>query len=147
MTCARKSSTASRVIVPTLFGWLTGQARYVGCRCRRPAGPISVSVMADDDATIAIPRDLYERLEWLAGWRGRPVRDLVLDALGEVAASAPPAGEEDDYSDAERDEVAARLASLGYIDECPRPGPWLIRSRSPRWGMPGSGSRPPACAC
>src|SRR6266542_3689721 len=71
MTCARKSSTASRVIVPTLFGGLTGQARYVGCRCRRPAGPISVSVMADDDATIARPRDLYERLEWLAGWRGR----------------------------------------------------------------------------
>jgi len=73
--------------------------------------------MADDDVTIAIPRDLYERLEWLAGWRGRPVRDLVLDALGELAASAPPAGEEDDYSDAERDQVAARLASLGYIDE------------------------------
>lgn len=73
--------------------------------------------MADDDATIAIPRDLYERLEWLAGWHGRPVRDLVLDALGELAESAPPAGGEDDYSDAERDEVAARLASLGYIDE------------------------------
>src|SRR6266545_2258696 len=117
MTCARKSSTASRVIVPTLFGWLTGQARYVGCRCRRPTGPISVSVMADDDATIAIPRDLYERLEWLAGWRGRSVRDFVLDVLGELAVSAPFVGEEDDYSDAERDEVVVRFASLGYIDE------------------------------
>ncbi|HZD38150.1 MAG TPA: hypothetical protein VE664_05880 [Actinomycetes bacterium] len=73
--------------------------------------------MADDDATIAIPRDLYERLEWLAGWQGRSVRDLVLDALGELASGAPPADGEDDYSDAERDEVAARLASLGYIDE------------------------------
>jgi len=70
-----------------------------------------------DDVTIAIPGDLYERLEWLAGWRGRSVRELVLDALGELAAAAPPAGDEDDYSDEERDEVAARLASLGYIDE------------------------------
>jgi hypothetical protein len=39
-----------------------------------------------------------------------------------TAAEAPvgapdAAGETDDYSDAERDEVAARLASLGYIDE------------------------------
>jgi hypothetical protein len=70
-----------------------------------------------DDVTIAIPGDLYERLEWLAGWRGRSVRELVLDALGELAAAAPPVGDEDDYSDEERDEVAARLASLGYIDE------------------------------
>jgi hypothetical protein len=73
--------------------------------------------MTDDDVTIAIPRELYERLVWLAGWRSCSVRDLVLDALGELASGAPPAGEEDDYSDDERDEVAARLASLGYIDE------------------------------
>ncbi len=73
--------------------------------------------MEGDDAMIAIPRDLYERLEWLAGSRGRSVNELVLDALAGLAASAPLAGGADDYSDAERDEVAARLASLGYIDE------------------------------
>lgn len=73
--------------------------------------------MADDDAMIAIPRDLYEQLEWLAGWHGRSIRDLVLDALAGLAASAPPPAGADEYSDAERDEVAARLASLGYIDE------------------------------
>lgn len=73
--------------------------------------------MADDEAMISIPRDLNERLEWLAGSSGCSVRDLVLDALAGLAASAPPSGGADDYSDAERDEVAARLASLGYIDE------------------------------
>jgi len=39
-------------------------------------------------------------------------------APAEVPGAAPSTdGETDDYSDAERDEVAARLASLGYIDE------------------------------
>jgi hypothetical protein len=65
--------------------------------------------MADDESWVSIPSDLYERLEWLAGSSGRSVRDLVLDALAGLAAGVPP--------DAERDEVAARLASLGYIDE------------------------------
>jgi hypothetical protein len=71
----------------------------------------------DDDAMISIPRDLYERLEWLAACSGRSVTDLVLDTLAGLAAGAPPSGVADEYSDAERDEVAARLASLGYIDE------------------------------
>ena len=73
--------------------------------------------MADDESWVSIPRDLYERLEWLAGSSGRSVRDLVLDALAGLTAGVPLAGTADEYSDAERDEVAARLASLGYIDE------------------------------
>ncbi len=73
--------------------------------------------MADDEVMLSIPSDLYERLARVAGARARPVRDLVLDALADLAAAAPPVGEADDYSDAERDEVAARLASLGYLDE------------------------------
>ena len=73
--------------------------------------------MADDEAMISIPRDLIERLEWLAGSSGCSVRDLVLDALAGLTAGVPPSGGAYDYSDAEREEVAARLASLGYIDE------------------------------
>jgi predicted transcriptional regulator len=73
--------------------------------------------MTGDETTISLPGDLYERLERLAASNGRSVRDLVLDALAGLAASAPPSAGEDEYSDAERDEVAARLASLGYIDE------------------------------
>ncbi|HEX9344117.1 MAG TPA: hypothetical protein VF995_10950 [Actinomycetota bacterium] len=53
--------------------------------------------MADEELTTSSPR---------------PV-DTPLDA--EAQAAGEPLA--DDYSDAERDEVAARLASLGYIDE------------------------------
>jgi hypothetical protein len=73
--------------------------------------------MADDEPKVSIPRDLYERLEWQAALSGCTVTDLVLEALAAIAASAPPSAVADEYSDAERDEVAARLASLGYIDE------------------------------
>ena len=73
--------------------------------------------MANDETWVSIPDDLYERLERLAGSSGRSIRDLILDALAGLTADVPPAGAADEYSDAEREEVAARLASLGYIDE------------------------------
>lgn len=43
--------------------------------------------------------------------------DAETAAEAEALADVPEQAEADDYSDAERDEVAARLASLGYIDE------------------------------
>jgi len=73
--------------------------------------------MAADEVMIPVPVELYERLERIAGASARPVRDLVLDALADLAAGAPRGGEAGGWSDAGRDEVAARLASLGYLDE------------------------------
>jgi hypothetical protein len=43
------------VNLSTLFGCLMGKRRYAGWRCRTPAGPISVCVMAYDDTMIATP--------------------------------------------------------------------------------------------
>jgi hypothetical protein len=73
--------------------------------------------MADDETMISIPADLYERLERLARSNGCSIRELILDALTNLTASVPASAAADEYSDEERDEVAARLASLGYIDE------------------------------
>ena len=73
--------------------------------------------MADDETMISIPTDLYERLERLARSNGCSIRELILDALTNLTANVPASAAADEYSDEERDEVAARLASLGYIDE------------------------------
>jgi hypothetical protein len=73
--------------------------------------------MSEEATMIAIPADLLDRLERLADANAVSLRELVLDALANLASSAPAAPVADEYSDAERDEVAARLASLGYLDE------------------------------
>jgi hypothetical protein len=73
--------------------------------------------MSEEATMIAIPADLLDRLERLADANGCSIRDLILDALTTLASSSPAAPVADEYSDAERDEVAARLASLGYLDE------------------------------
>jgi hypothetical protein len=73
--------------------------------------------MSDEETMISIPTELHGRLERLARSNGSSIRDLILDALTNLTASVPAQAVADEYSDAERDEVAARLASLGYIDE------------------------------
>jgi hypothetical protein len=94
--------------------------------------------MTDNHVMISIPGSLYERLGQAAGATGtdavsRLVACLLeqcsqaeLEAFGQrlAAVGNPQAPDEntadpsggDGYSQAERDEVEARLASLGYIE-------------------------------
>ena|SRR6266487_4278746 len=84
----------------TCLRYLPGRSHercYARCGWCTPFSAINDSAMADEELTTSSPR---------------PV-DTPLDA--EAQAAGEPLA--DDYSDAERDEVAARLASLGYIDE------------------------------
>jgi hypothetical protein len=93
--------------------------------------------MADDRVSIAIPRPLYERLSRVVGGTGaNSVSEFVVHLLEELPpieleavqqrlaavgnevwdGAAPDPDASEGYSEAERDEVAARLASLGYIE-------------------------------
>jgi hypothetical protein len=94
--------------------------------------------MTDNDVMISIPGSLYERLGRAGGVAGTDsVSRLVAYLLEQLSeeeleaarqrlagagnaqapseAAADPA-DGDGYSEAERDEVEARLASLGYIE-------------------------------
>jgi hypothetical protein len=73
------------------------ERRYAGCGWWKPFSPINDSGMADEELVTSNP----------------PPAGGPADAPDETVEAAVA----DDYSDAERDEVAARLASLGYIDE------------------------------
>jgi hypothetical protein len=94
--------------------------------------------MTDNEVMISIPRSLYERLGRAAGVTGAEVVSRFVAQLLEerseaeleaarqrlAAAGDPQARDEaaadpaggDGYNEAERDEVEARLASLGYIE-------------------------------
>jgi hypothetical protein len=93
--------------------------------------------MTDNDVMISIPGSLYERLGQAAGATGTDAVSRFVACLLEQCSEAEfetvrqqlagpgnlqvpnettdPAGG-DGYSQAERDEVEARLASLGYIE-------------------------------
>ena len=84
--------------------------------------------MTDNDVMISIPGPLYERLGRALGATGtEPVSRFAAHLLEQLSEAELEAGRQrlaatpdpaagDGYSQAERDEVEARLASLGYIE-------------------------------
>lgn len=115
MSCAEASATgkSNERSLRYLLG-TRHDGSYAGCGWWTPFSVINDSGMADDEVMTSISATLDGPLNGSPSGAETGSADAAFVA---APAEAQGEAETDDYSDAERDEVAARLASLGYIDE------------------------------